>query len=418
MLIGVPVAFVFGIGAVATVMTGGGELGYLLPTAFWQTSGFTLLALPLFIMMGNLMDAGGITESLIAPLRRLVRRFKGGSGTVTIVACSLFGAISGSGSAAIVTIGKIMVPEMLRSGYSRGEAAAIVATSAIIELLIPPSIPMLIFAMTAKISVASAFLSTLIPGALLAGLMIAVNRYRARNNVPVEDVATADIQATEQAIRPRTRSSLPALLLPLLVLGGIYSGIFTPTEAAALAMALTFPIGFLFYRMLTVRRAVDAMASGVETAGAIIACLFFLFMFSRAMVLEQVPEQILSFLLLISDNPVVVLLLINVMLVILGMLLDDISGAIIAAIILMPVAVKVGVDPIHFSAIVGTNLGMGNITPPTAPFLYMAGTIAGARLPEFIGPTLAYMIFCQVPVVLIVTYVPFVSMALPNLIVG
>ena len=414
----VPVGFSFGIGGLLFVLISGRDVSYLLPHAFWLAGGFALLALPLFIMAGALMGASGISDRLIQFVNALVGRLRGGLGAVTVITCALFCAISGSGASAIAAIGSIMIPKMVDAGYPRGHATALVGCSSVLALLIPPSIPMIIFALTAGLFVAACFLSTIIPGVLIT-IAYCVLNYVFLRKVPTLVVAPKiDFSAKARVVAVSTGRAFFALLLPVIILGGIYSGMFTPTEAAAVAFVYTLPVGFLIYRGLSFNTLAETLVRGVISTGAIMMVLFFLFIMSRAMVLEQVPGALADFLLGISENKFVVLAMINILLLLIGMLVDDVSGGILAAIILMPVVNEIGVHPIHFAAIVGTNLGLGNITPPCAPLLYMAGAVGDLPLNKYIGPTMKFILFGHLPMVFIVTYLPDLALFLPRLLMG
>lgn len=418
LLIGMPVAYVFGVGALSFVLLTGKSMSYLVPHAFWQLGSFALLSLPLFIIAGALMGASGISDRLVRFVNAFVGPIKGGLGAVTIVTCALFGAIAGSGASAIAAIGSIMIPKMVDQGYSRGYASALVGCSSVLALLIPPSVPMIIFALTGGLSVAAAFLSTIIPGVVIGLIYCIINYFylRHRNEVVVEE----KISITErgQVIAKASKEASWAILMPVIMLGGIYGGIFTPTEAAAVALVYTLPVGFFIYKGLNMQTAATAIIRGAVSTGSIIAMIFFLFVMSRVMIMEQVPQQLSDFMVGLSDNKVIILLLINLILIGIGMLVDDVSGSILASIILMPVAVDLGVHPIHFAAIVGTNLGLGNITPPCAPLLYMAGSVGKAKFHEYLKPTLRFILLGHLPVVLAVTFIPDLALFLPRLLMG
>ncbi len=414
----VPVAFSFGIGALIFSVVSGRDVSYLLPHAFWLAGGFALLALPLFIIAGTLMGASGISDRLIQFVNSLVGRVKGGLGAVTIISCALFGAISGSGASAIAAIGSIMIPKMVDEGYPREHATALVGCSSVLALMIPPSIPMIIFALTGGLSVAACFLSTIIPGIMIAFIYCVLNFIYLRNVATIRVAPKISVSAQVRDIGVSTGRAVFALLMPLIMLGGIYSGMFTPTEAAAVALVYTLPVGFFIYRGLTLPKTAEALVQGTINTGAIIMVLFFLFIMSRSMVMEQVPTALADFLLSISDNKFVILAMINVLLLLIGMLVDDVSGGILAAIILMPVIQEIGVHPIHFAAIVGTNLGLGNITPPCAPLLYMAGAVGKLSLDRYIVPTMKFILFGHLPMVFVVTYIPELGLYLPRLLMG
>ncbi|UTW08009.1 TRAP transporter large permease [Pseudomonas benzenivorans] len=415
LLIGMPVAYVFGASALGFVLLTGKSMSYLVPHAFWQLSSFTLLSLPLFIIAGSLMGASGISDRLVRFVNAFVGPVRGGLGAVTIVTCAIFGAIAGSGASAIAAIGSIMIPKMLQNGYPRGYATALVGCSSVLALLIPPSVPMIIFSLTSGISVAAAFLSTIVPGVLIAAIYCVINYVYLRNVKFLQVEEKISFPERTKVIAKATKDASWAILMPIIMLGGIYGGIFTPTEAAAVALAYTLPVGFLVYKGLNLRAAGHAIISGAVSTGSIIAMIFFLFVMSRVMIMEQVPQNLSNFMTGLSDNKIVLLLLINVILIGIGMLVDDVSGSILASIILMPVATNLGVDPIHFAAIVGTNLGLGNITPPCAPLLYMAGSVGKSTFNEYMAPTLRFILLGHLPIVFAVTFIPDLALFLPRL---
>ncbi|MER5172252.1 MULTISPECIES: TRAP transporter large permease [Thioclava] len=413
-----PIALAFGSGALVFGLASGSDVSFLLPYAYQTTSSFALLALPLFVLAGTLMAEGGISERLLNFVNSLVGRVKGGLGAVTVITCALFGAISGSSSAAIAAIGQIMIPRMIREGYPAGHATALVACSSVLALMIPPSIPMIVFAITGGISVGAAFLSTLIPGILLAVIYVVLNFIFLRNvdTIKVEEKLTFD-----QSVKTIGRSGVKAfwaLLMPVLILGVIYSGIATPTEAAAIALVYAIPVGFFIYKGLTLRSFATSFVRSAITTGSIISVLFFLFMMSRAMILQQIPKEVAEAMLSLSDNKYVILILINIVLLFIGMIVDDISGSVLAAIIFLPVINELGIHPIHFAAIVGTNLGLGNVSPPCAPMLYMAGGVSKLTLDKYLKPTLKFLIFGHLPMTMIVTFCPDLSLWLPRLLMG
>lgn len=418
LLLGMPIAFAFGLGALVYLLSTGADISFLIPYAFQTTTSFALLALPLFVLAGVVMAQAGISTHLLNFINAFVGRVKGGLGAVTVITCALFGAISGSSSAAIAAIGQIMIPRMVREGYPVGHATALVACSSVLALLIPPSVPMIVFAITGGLSVSAAFLSTVIPGVLLMIIYVGLNFFFLRNNPNIQVDEKLPVRQASIKILKSGRSAIWALLMPIIILGTIYGGIATPTEAAAIAFVYATFAGFVLYRTLSVKAFWNGLIQATLTIGSIIAVLFFLFMMSRAMILQQVPSQVTGFLLGLSDNPLVILLLINLVLLLIGMIVDDISGSILAAVVLLPLATAIGVHPIHFAAIVGVNLGLGNVSPPCAPMLYMAAGVSKISLDKYFGITMKFLLFGHLPMVLIVTFIPELSLALPRLVLG
>ena len=301
LLIGMPVAYVFGVGAISFVLLTGKSMSYLVPHAFWQLGSFALLSLPLFIIAGALMGASGISDRLVRFVNAFVGPIRGGLGAVTIATCALFGAIAGSGASAIAAIGSIMIPKMTEQGYPRGYATALVGCSSVLALLIPPSVPMIIFALTGGLSVAAAFLSTIIPGIVIALIYCLINYvYLKRKDIKVEKKVS--FPERTKVITLASKEASWAILMPVIMLGGIYGGIFTPTEAAAVALVYTLPVGFFIYKGLTMQTAGKAILHGAISTGSIIAMIFFLFVMSRVMIMEQVPQQLSDFMIALSDN--------------------------------------------------------------------------------------------------------------------
>ncbi len=417
-LIEIPVAFAFGIGAVMFAYTTGNNISFLIPHGFKTASSFALLALPLFIFAGLLMAEGGISERLLNFVNSFVGRIKGGLGAVTVLTCALFGAISGSSSAAIAAVGQIMIPRMVREGYPPGHATALVACSSVLALLIPPSIPMIVFSIAGGISVGAAFLSTIVPGILLTILYCILNIWFLKDNPNIKVDPPLPFKQAAKGVVKSGYNAIFALLMPLLILGAIYSGIATPTEAAAIAVIYAVPVGLFIYKGMSLSSLGAVTVRAATMTGSIMAVLFFLFIMSRAMILEQVPRELASALLQISENKYVLLLLINLLLLLIGMIVDDISGSVLAAIIFLPIINALGIDPIHFAAVVGVNLGLGNVSPPCAPMLYMAGGVSKLSLDKYLKPTLKFLCFGHLPMVFLVTFVPELSLFLPNLLLG
>ncbi|MDX2511640.1 MAG: TRAP transporter large permease [Desulfobacterales bacterium] len=414
-LIEVPVGYCFGIGALSYGFMSGTNISFHATYGFSVIGSFALLAIPLFVLSGTLMGTGGLSERILNFVNSFVGRRKGGLGAVTVISCAIFGAISGSAAAAIAAIGKIMIPRMVDEGYPEGHATGLVAVSSVLALMIPPSIPMIVFAIATRQSVAKVFLATMLPGIMLAVVYCILNYIFLRNNNTIKVAPQLSYPDAAKEVLRTGKEGIFALFMPIIVLGGIYSGICTATEAGAVAFIYTLVIGFFVYKGLTLRNLFDSTMDAATLTGSVVMLLFFLYMMSRGMVLAQIPSQFADLLLSLSDNKIVLLLIINVLLLFMGMIIDDVAGGVLAAIILMPVIQKIGVDPVHFAAIVGTNLGLGNITPPCAPLLYMAGGVSKLPLEKYIAPTMKFLVFGHVPMVLVVTCVPEFSMFLPNL---
>jgi tripartite ATP-independent transporter DctM subunit len=415
MIIGVPVAMAFGALSLILAVWFGVDSGMLIPTAFYKIKSIVLLAIPFFIMVGGLMGSSGLATKLIDFFDALVGRFRGGLGAVTVMSCALFGAIAGTCSAGVAAIGTVMIPKMVEHGYSRGHSTALVSCSSILGQLIPPSVPMILFALVTMQSVRGCWLATVGPGILTVIIFCIFNYFMVRKfpNLRIKPKTNFALQTKEVATA--TYRSLLALLLPVLILGGVYGGITTPTESACIGVVYVIPISFFLYKSLSIRELGNTFVSTATTTGVLVIMLFFVMITSRILTLEQIPQQLASWLVEISPNKYVILAMVNIFLLLIGMLMDDVSGTLLVAPILFPVMINIGVHPLHFAAITGVNLGLGNVTPPTAPILYLGGRIGKCSIDKYIKPSLILMYGGMFPVLLITTYWPELSLFLPRL---
>lgn len=415
LFIGIPIPFAFFSSAAYLLYTGGYDPGFLLPYGFAKMNSVVLLTIPLFIMAGGIMDKGGIGDKLVDVVDTIAGRIRGGLGVVTVVTCAIFGAVSGSSSATVSCIGSIMIPKLKRAGYPVGHVAAILANSGVLGILIPPSMLMILYAWMANQSVLACFLAAFVPGIIVTVLMSLVNIYLLRNNTEIEVAEHRDFATTTKLFVSKSAKASPALMMPVIILGGIYGGVMTPTEAAAVAVLYAIPVAMFLYKGLKLKNLASTLIESATTTGVIMAMMFAVMILSRLYIMENLPEQIMGVLTTISENEMVILLMINVFLIFMGMLMDDVSGILLGTPILLPLVTQIGVDPVHFAAIMGVNLGMGNVTPPTAPLLYLSGRISGAQLTGMLRPTLFLLVFAWLPTLLITTYVPEVSLGLVNL---
>ncbi|HPI98340.1 MAG TPA: TRAP transporter large permease, partial [Synergistales bacterium] len=343
-------------------------------------------------------------------------RMRGGMGAATIVACAIFGSISGTCSAAVACIGGIMIPRLEDFGYPRYYSVAMVSCASVLGQLIPPSVPMILYAWVTQQSVAACFLATVLPGILMTFLMCVLNYFEVRKIPSVTVEPQIPFNQKIQVIGKATKKGMWSLLMPVIILGGIYGGITTPTESAAIAVLYAILVGFFIHKELSFKILGHSLATSATTSGVCALMLFFVSILAKIYTMQQIPQQLADFLLSLSDNRIVILLLVNLFLIIIGMMMDDFSGTMLAAPLLLPLMLKIGVHPVHFAAIMGTNLGLGNVTPPCAPILYLGGRIGGASFDEYVRPALKIMLVVQLPVVLITTYIPELSLFLPRLI--
>lgn len=418
LLLGLPVPFCFMLSTLFMVISQGYDPSFLLPYSFSQMSSIVLLAIPLFIMVGGLMDKGGIGSSLVNLVDVFVGRVKGGLGVVAVVSCAVFGSISGSCAATLSCIGSIMFPRLRENGYPMGHSAALVSCAAPLGLLIPPSSTMILYAWVGQQSVLACFLSTVGPGILLMCLLSIVNLFL------LKDVSTIHVSAPitgaekSRLFWTRAKQATPALFMPFIVLGGIYGGVMTPSEAAAVAVLYSIPVGFFVYRGLNRVNFLQVIIETATTTGVVMLMMYCIMMLSRIYVQEHLPALIMNFLSSISSSKYAILLMLNIFMIIIGMIMDDVSAMLLCTPILLPVVVKLGISPIHFAAIIGVNLGLGNVTPPTAPTLYFGGRIANTPVSQMLKPAMIFITFAWLPTLVAVTYFPALSLWLPRLVLG
>jgi tripartite ATP-independent transporter DctM subunit len=415
LLLGVPIPFAFFASSLVIVIGGGYDYTFLLPYGFSKVSSLILVAIPLFILSGNLMEKSGIGEGLINWVEMFVGRVKGGLGAVMVISCALFGSISGSGFATLSCIGTIMLPRMEAAGYPRGVSAALISSASLLGLLIPPSLNMIVYAFIGGQSVLACFLATVIPGIILVILLSATTFWQLRNNTDIKLRDPLPPAVYAKTLGKRTTKAIPAMVAPIIILGGIYGGFLTPTEAAAVSVVYTIPVGIWFYKGLNQKTFKEALVTASTTAGVVMVMLLSVMMLSRLYIMENVPQMILNAMTSVTDNTFILILFVNLFLIIIGMLMDDTSAILLTTPILVPVVVQLGVDPVHFAAIMGVNLGLGCVTPPTAPFLYLGARIGNAPINEMMKPTMWYIAFAWIPTLIITTYVPGLSLWLPRL---
>lgn len=415
LLLGVPAPFAFMAALVFLVYTYGFVVGAQLPTAFYKMKSLTLLSVPFFIMLGGFMSLGGMSERLVVIADALVGRIKGGMGAATIVACALVGTIAGTCSAAVASLGGIVIPEMEKRGYSRGYATGMLAVSSVLGQLIPPSVPMILYGFVTLTPITAVFLAGVGPGILTVIIYIIVNYFAVRNNPNIKVLPPIGIRAQAKQLVVATRRGFFVLLMPVILLGGIYGGIFTPTEASAVALVYAILIGFFIYRNLRFRDIGKVFVSTSVTTGVVVLMVIFVLVLSRVMTMQNIPQNMIALISGVTTNYYVTLLLVNIFLLLLGMIVDDFTGTLLAAPLLFPLMQELGVHPVHFGAILAANLGLGNVTPPTAPILYLAARVGNISVDKIFKPALVFMIFGALPVVFITTYFPPLALWLPNL---
>jgi tripartite ATP-independent transporter DctM subunit len=412
--LGVPLPYCFGAALMVMTIIGEASMRGMMMWGFSQLTNPILLAIPLFVFAGTLMSVSGIASSLLRFVNIFVGRVRGGLGVMATISCAIIGAISGSGLTGIAAIGPILIPEMERKGYPRAYATALIANSSILGLLIPPSVTMIVYGWVTNTSILASFLATLGPGLLIMLLFCVVNLVMSRKFDLILDEPMSFDQQLRDAGR-RTFHAVPALLMPVIILGGIYGGIMTPTEAAAVAVIYALPVGFLIYRGLTWKTLIESGKESVTSVGAILIMILFSLILSQLFVREGIPQALVELIFEITDNKFLLLLLINLMLFGIGMVVNDITAIILTGPLLLPLMEALGVSPIQFAAIMGVNTAMGGVTPPYASILYLGARIGKVKFTEVVKPAMKLILFGYLPVVVLVSAWPDLSEFVPGL---
>jgi C4-dicarboxylate transporter DctM subunit len=411
---GVPLPYCFGGSLMTMCLFGGATMKGTMVWGFTQLANPVLLCIPLFVFAGTVMSESGIAASLLKFVNLFVGRIRGGLGVVASVSCAIIGAISGSGLTGVAATGPLLIPEMAEKGYPRGYATALVANSSILGLLIPPSVTMIIYGWVTDTSILACFLATLGPGLLITFLFSAVNLVMARKFPLVLDPPKTLPETLKEGVSCTSRA-IPALIMPLIILGGIYGGIMTPTEAAAVAVIYAIPVGFLIYRGLTIETFFKAATSSATAVGAIMVMIVFSLMLSQIFVMEDVPQALVEGVFTITKNKVLLLILINFLLFFVGMIVNDVTAIILIAPLLLPLMEAIGVSPVQFAAIMGVNTAMGGVTPPYASILYLGMRIGKVEFSEVIKPAMILILCGYVPVVFLTSLWPSLSLFFPGL---
>lgn len=410
--LGVPIAFCIGLAsAVAILMVGPSAPWIIVPNSMLNgMDSFPLMAVPFFVLAGDLMNRGGITVRLVNFANLLVGGIRGGLAQSNVVASMLFAGITGSALADTAAIGRILIPAMEREGYDRAYAAAITASSSIIGPVIPPSITMVLFGVTAGVSIGGLFLAGVVPGVLIGvGLMTMAYVTARRRGFPVREVPV-----TRQLAWRISRDALIALMMPAIILGGIFGGVMTPTESAAVAVLYAVVIGVFVLRELTLRDLGSALLRSGMTTASIMLIVGTARIFADMLGSEQVPEQLALIVLSLSEDRWVILLLINVLLLLVGAVMDTSAAIIILVPVLLPVAASIGIDPLTFGIIMCINLIIGLATPPLGVCLFVAADIARISVERLVATIWPFLLL-EIGVLLLITYVPGLATALPRL---
>ena len=410
MMASVPVGISLGLSTLVTmVLTTNLDIITIPQYCFRGLDSFPLMAIPFFMLAGNLMKFGGLSEKLINLSNSLVRGFKGGLGHVTVLASMFFAALSGSAPATVMAIGSNVIPQMEKHGYDRGYATALASTAGTIGVIIPPSIPFVIYGVVSGASISDLFVAGIIPGILIGIVLMVVNYIYARKYG-----YGGEGRASFREFLHELKDAIWALLVPVIILGGIYGGIFTPTESAVVAVVYTLIIGFVVYKELTWKKVWDAFMETGALNGTTTFMVGLSMSFAAYLTLAGIPSAVGQAILSLDAGPVVILLLINVVLLVVGCFVDNISSTIILTPILLPIAQGVGMTAVQFGIVMTVNLAIGFITPPYGVNLFYGSAIGKVSIEELskkILPFIGAMIIC----LLLLTFIEPLSMWLPTL---
>lgn len=410
LVMGVPIAVCLGLAAFAGLMMADLPSVVLAQRTISGTQIFTLLAIPGFILTGDMMMRGGLSQRLIRVGQTLVGHVTGGLGMVTVISATFFAAISGSAPATTAAVGKIMIPEMEKQGYGRSFPTALATASGPIGQMIPPSIPMVIWGVVSEQSISQLFLAGVVPGLMITVTFLFACWFAARRL----GVEAKDSRATRSELLTALWDGKWALAAPVLILGGIYGGIFTPTEAAAVGVLYSLVVGMFVHRELKISELYDVILGSMKTTAIICFIIATAAAFGWLVAFERIPAELASLILSISDNPVVILLLLNLSLLIIGAVMDNIAAMIILGSVLTSIGATLGLDPIHLGAIVVINFAIGMATPPFGYSLFVGAAISGLTI-ERIAVAIWPLLLLQLTVLLAITFIPQLTLALPSL---
>lgn len=411
LILGFPIAFCLGVTSLAGLMwMGDVPLVILAQRMFTGIDSFPLMAVPFFVLAGELMNRGGTTKRLIDFANVLVGRIPGGLAHTNITASMFFGGISGSAVADAAAMGTILVPGMVRKGFPPGFSAAVTAASSTMGPIIPPSILMVLMGVTTGLSIGGLFAAGIVPGLLLGLSMMALSLFMAMRYKFPREV----FPFTGRMFWSSMAAALPALLAPLIILGGILGGVFTPTEAAAVAVFYAFFLGLCIYRELNFKDLGQIFVHSGVTTAVLLLIIGMANIFSWILSSEQIPTRIAQGMLAITENPYIILLFINIFLIFIGTFLEGGAAIIILAPTLLSVANTVGIDPLHFGLVMVLNIAVGLLTPPLGVCLFVVSGVTGLQLSTIIRSVLPFLAL-ELAVLLVATYWPGLILYIPRM---
>ncbi|MBW6393512.1 MULTISPECIES: TRAP transporter large permease [Halomonadaceae] len=412
LVVGMPIAFALGISSLAYLLLEGISLTIVPQRMYAGIDTFVLLCIPGFVLAGNLMNVGNITEHIVRFCNALMGHIRGGLGLANVGGSMIFGGISGTAVADAASIGSVMIPGMAKSGYDKPFAAAVTAASSTIGPIIPPSVPMIIVGSLAGVSVGRMFLAGAVPGLLLGvAMMITVYLLSVRRRYPKER------RASLRELLREGRTAFWALLMTAIILYGIIGGFFTPTEASIVASLYALVVGMYVYKGLTWRKLPAILTDTVLTSSGLLLLVGLANLFGWILTSQQIPQMVAAGILTISENPIIVILILNLILLFVGAFMETIAALIILFPALLGVATGIGMDPIHFAVMAVLNLMIGLTTPPVGVCLFVVSGIGNLQMLS-VARAIVPFLACNLIVLLLVSYVPAFSLWLPNLLMG
>ena len=410
LIMGAPITLALALSAAVTYLYVGQELTTLVQIAFSSVNSFPIMALPAFVLAGALMECAGISRRIVTVAEHMVGQMSGGLAITAVLACVFFGAISGSGPATTAAVGMLMIPAMTRRGYKEDYAAAAVATAGGIGIIIPPSIPMVIYGVTAQESITKMFLGGVIPGFLFAFSLIGLHYCFCRG----KDLASGLPSFSLRNLFKSLGDGFYAVMAPVVILGGIYSGAFTPTEAAVVAIFYTMIVGIFIYKEMSLPTFMKSLETTVWITGRVLIIMFAAYAFGRLLVQYRIPEVIAKGMLSVSSNHLVIWAMVTVFLLFLGMFMEPLAIIMLVTPVLLPVMTTLGVDPIHFGVVLVCCCAIGFSTPPLGENLFVSSGISGVSLERL---SIKALPFCAINILCIIIMIlfPQIILWLPNL---
>jgi tripartite ATP-independent transporter DctM subunit len=414
LIIGVPIGFTFALSGIVGGLMAGFPIGTISSSAYYALASFPFLAIPLFILAGELMNRGKLIDRLTDLNELYLFWLPGRMGHISIVSSAFLGAMTGSSVATVAAISGSMGKKMIEKGYERGYVAALTAASGLLGVLIPPSIPLIVYGAAVGVSVAELFLATLIPGIVMTIAFMVVHGFSLRKVLSRESEAGKIELSTKinrelfENLGKKVLRAVPAVFMPVIILGGIYSGITTPTEAAAIAGVYTLLV-ILVLRLVKFKDLNGIFFSAAKTSGAIMCIIGFTAVFNKIMTLIQVPQKIALFTVELTDNKYIFLIFVNILLFLIGMFMETNAAVVLMSPLLYPAAVAMGVDPVHFGIILVTNIEIGLITPPMAANIYVSARVNESSVVEMLPHIMKYLLMAIV-ILMFITYIPELSL--------